>query len=111
MSTSSFLKSRKLRGAANAGAAAAALAIVIPQAGSAAAGHSGTAATTAAAQPDAATGTGFPTFAHLPADQAAHPKAPEEWWYTIGHVSSHGHKYGYEVQLTSSRLQLLLLAA
>ncbi len=39
---------------------------------------------------------------HLPADQAAHPGAPEEWWYTIGHLSSHGHEYGYEVQLTRS---------
>jgi predicted secreted hydrolase len=42
-----------------------------------------------------------PTFVHLPADQAAHPSAAEEWWYTVGHVSSHGHEYGYEVQLIS----------
>jgi predicted secreted hydrolase len=39
---------------------------------------------------------------HLPADQAAHAGATDEWWYTVGQVSSHGHGYGYEVQLTSS---------
>jgi predicted secreted hydrolase len=94
VSTSSLLKSRKLRGATIAGVAAAGLAIAIPQASSAAAGHGG-----AAAQPAA---SGFPTFVHLPADQAAHPSATNEWWYTVGHVSSRGHEYGYQVQLISS---------
>jgi predicted secreted hydrolase len=44
---------------------------------------------------------GFPTFVRLPADQAAHPGAQNEWWYTIGHLTAGGHKYGYEVQLTA----------
>jgi predicted secreted hydrolase len=46
---------------------------------------------------------------HLPADQAAHPSATDEWWYTVGHVSSHGHEYGYEVQLASSGLAELAI--
>jgi hypothetical protein len=70
---------------------------VIPQASSAAAVHGG-----AAAQPAAVTASGFPAFVHLPADQAAHPSATNEWWYTIGHLFSHGHAYSYEVQLISS---------
>ena len=94
---------RKLRVATIAGVAAAAVAIVIPQASSAAAGHP------AAATPPAASAAGFPAFVHLPADQAAHPGATEEWWYTIGHVSSHGHKYGYEVQLTNGGLAELAI--
>jgi predicted secreted hydrolase len=80
MSTSSLLKSRTLCAAA---VAAAAFTVVFPQASS-------------------ATASGFPTYVHLPADQAAHPSAAEDWWYTLGHVSSHGHEYGYEVQLISS---------
>jgi predicted secreted hydrolase len=103
--STSLLKSRKLRGATIA-VAAAALAVVIPQASSAAAGHGGTAA---ASQPAAATASGFPTFVRLPADQAAHPSATDEWWYTVGHVSSHGHEYGYEVQLASSGLAELAI--
>jgi predicted secreted hydrolase len=106
VSTSSLLRSRKLRGAAIAGAAAAVLAVVIPQAGSAAAGHGGTAA---AAPRTAATASGFPTFVHLPADQAAHPSATDEWWYTVGHLYSRGHEYGYEVQLASSGLAELAI--
>ena len=42
---------------------------------------------------------GFPAFVHLPADQAAHPDARQEWWYTIGHIQADGHKYGYQVNL------------
>ncbi len=41
----------------------------------------------------------FPTFVHLPADQAAHPDARQEWWYVIGHVEAHGHRFGYEVTI------------
>lgn len=41
----------------------------------------------------------FPTFVHLPADQAAHPNVPIEWWYTVGHVSAHGHRFGYQVTI------------
>jgi predicted secreted hydrolase len=96
MSTSSLLKSRTLRAAA---VAAAALAVVIPQASSAVADDDGTAATS---QPAAAAASAVPTFVHLPADQAAHPSATNEWWYTVGHVSSHGHEYAYEVQLISA---------
>lgn len=52
---------------------------------------------------------GFPTFVKLPADQAAHPHAEFEWWYTVGHLSAHGHEYGYEVQLVSSGLTQISL--
>ncbi|MEA2590031.1 MAG: hypothetical protein QOH66_2958 [Actinomycetota bacterium] len=97
-STPSRGKSHRLRGAAMAIAGVAALAIVIPQASSGATGHGGT----AAAQQTAASASGVPTFAHLPADQAAHPSATHEAWYTVGHVSSHGHEYGYEVTLTNN---------
>jgi predicted secreted hydrolase len=41
----------------------------------------------------------FPTFVHLPADQAAHPTAGAEWWYVIGHVDARGHRFGYEVTI------------
>jgi predicted secreted hydrolase len=82
----------------------AALAIVIPQAGSAPPGRSGTAV---ASQQTAAEASGIPTFVHLPTDQAAHPSTSFEWWYTVGHVSSHGHEYGYEVQLTKDGLTQL----
>jgi predicted secreted hydrolase len=89
---SSLLKSSRLRGVTVAGVVVAALAIVIPQAGSAPTGKSGTAA---ASQQTAAEASGIPTFVHLPTDQAAHPSTTFEWWYTVGHVSSHGHEYGY----------------
>jgi predicted secreted hydrolase len=82
------------------------VAIAIPQVSSAAARRGGTATAT---QPAAATVSAIPAFVHLPADQAAHPAATEEWWYTIGHVSSHGHKYGYEVQLTNGGLAELAI--
>ena len=98
MSTSSPVTSRRRRGASIAGAAAVALAIVIPQVSPAAAGHGGT----AAAQQTAASASSVPTFAHLPADQAAHPSATYEWWYDVGHVWAHGHEYGYEVTLANN---------
>jgi predicted secreted hydrolase len=44
-------------------------------------------------------GTAFPTFVHLPADQAAHPNAAQEWWYVVGHLNAHGHRFGYEVTI------------
>jgi predicted secreted hydrolase len=47
----------------------------------------------------ATTAPAFPTFVHLPADQAAHPNVPWEWWYMVGHVNTHGHRFGYEVQI------------
>jgi predicted secreted hydrolase len=52
---------------------------------------------------------GFPAFVHLPADQAAHPGAQNEWWYTIGHLTADGHEYGYEVQLTAQGLTQIAL--
>jgi predicted secreted hydrolase len=73
------------------GAAAAAFVLVTPPVGS---------AQQAAPRSAASTGSGAPAFVHLPADQAAHTSATDEWWYTVGHVSSRGHEYGYEVQLT-----------
>jgi predicted secreted hydrolase len=47
----------------------------------------------------ATTAPAFPTFVHLPADQAAHPNSPIEWWYTIGHLNAHGHRFGYQVTI------------
>jgi predicted secreted hydrolase len=70
---------------------------------SAAAGHGAS-----ASRPAAAVASGLPTFVYLPADQAAHPGAVFEWWYTVGQVSSRGHRYAYEVQL---RTILPLLSA
>ena len=52
---------------------------------------------------------GFPTFVKLPADQAAHPNAKGEWWYTVGHLSAGRHKYGYEVELTAGGLTQIAL--
>jgi predicted secreted hydrolase len=57
---------------------------------------------TGAARPGPAGDPGFPTFVHLPADQAAHSNVANEWWYTVGHIWAGQHEYGYEVQLTSS---------
>lgn len=47
----------------------------------------------------AAKAPAFPTFVHLPADQAAHPNTPIEWWYTVGHLDAHGHRFGYQVTI------------
>jgi hypothetical protein len=49
--------------------------------------------------PAATTAPAFPTFVDLPADQAAHPSAADEWWYVVGHLNAHGHRFGYEVQI------------
>jgi predicted secreted hydrolase len=43
----------------------------------------------------------FPAFVQLPRDQAAHPGVGVEWWYTVGHIASGRHEYGYEVQLVA----------
>jgi len=41
----------------------------------------------------------------LPADQVAHPKYGNEWWYTIGHVTAAGgREFGFEVSM--NRLSL-----
>jgi predicted secreted hydrolase len=55
-----------------------------------------------ASLPGPAAHPGFPTFVHLPADQARHPSAGNEWWYTIGHVRAGRHEYGYEIQLVAA---------
>jgi predicted secreted hydrolase len=47
----------------------------------------------------ATTAPAFPTFVHLPADQAAQPGAADEWWWVVGHVNAHGHRFGYEVMI------------
>jgi predicted secreted hydrolase len=73
---------------------------VLSDGSSSAVGNTGAASTD---QPSEASNTsGFPTFVRLPADQAAHPSAAIEWWYIAGHLSAHGHNYGFEVQLVSS---------
>ena len=63
---------------------------------------------TAKARPDPAgiskpaaapTAPAFPTFVHLPADQAAQPSAADEWWYVVGHLNADDHRFGYEVQI------------
>jgi predicted secreted hydrolase len=106
VSRSSLVTSRRVRGVAIAAVAAAALAVAIPRASSAATNHPHLAAVptnAAAAVRDASVpDPGFPTFVHLPADQAAHPSVPNESWYAIGHLSSRGHEYGYEVVVTSA---------
>src|SRR5260370_8037977 len=51
--------------------------------------------------------TTVPTFVHVPADQAAHPSAAEDWWYAVGHLVSDGHEYGYQVQLVASGISQL----
>jgi hypothetical protein len=58
----------------------------------------------------AATAPAFPTFVHLPADQAAHPNAPQEWWYVVGHLNAHGHRFGYEVQIVGGKAPQALIA-
>lgn len=44
----------------------------------------------------------FPAFVHLPADQAAHPNEPIEWWYVVGHLNANGHRFGYQVQIVNN---------
>jgi predicted secreted hydrolase len=58
----------------------------------------------------ATTAPAFPTFVHLPADQAAHPTVPWEWWYVVGHLNAHGHRFGYEVQLVGGAAPQALIA-
>lgn len=49
--------------------------------------------------PAAAATPALPDSIRLPADQAAHPDAENEWWYVVGQVEAGGHKFGYEVQI------------
>lgn len=50
-----------------------------------------------------ATAPAFPTFVHLPADQAAHPNVDQDWWYVVGHLKAHGHMFAYLVQVVDSK--------
>jgi predicted secreted hydrolase len=52
----------------------------------------------------------FPTFVSLPADQAAHPSAPNDWWYVVGHLNAHGHRFGYEVMIGGGEAPYALIA-
>lgn len=88
-------------GAVLAGAASAAVPATA-QTGSALASTGGPAAATAT--------PAFPTFVHLPADQAAHPDAPQEWWYVVGHLNARGHRFGYEVQIVGGEAPQTLIA-
>lgn len=54
--------------------------------------------------PSGATTPAFPTFVHLPADQAAHPNVDQDWWYVVGHVNAGGHRFGYLVQIVDSKV-------
>jgi predicted secreted hydrolase len=58
----------------------------------------------------ATTAPAFPTFVQLPADQAAHPNAPQEWWYVVGHLNAHGHRFGYEVTIGGGKAPQVLFA-
>src|SRR5579875_467818 len=48
------------------------------------------------AWPDAVSAVGGAPLVHLPADQAAHANARNEWWYVVGHLRSGGRTFGYE---------------
>jgi predicted secreted hydrolase len=58
----------------------------------------------------ATTAPAFPTFVHLPADQAAHPSARWEWWFVVGHLNARGHRFGYEVMIGSRQAPYALIA-
>lgn len=42
---------------------------------------------------------GSAPLVHFPADQAAHPKTHNEWWYVVGHMRSGSRTFGYEVTM------------
>jgi predicted secreted hydrolase len=83
--------------------ALATLAIGLPLASAAADRRHHTASATSS-PPGPAAKPGFPTFVQLPRDQARHQGAGVEWWYTVGHISSGRHTYGYEVQLVAGNV-------
>jgi predicted secreted hydrolase len=58
----------------------------------------------------ATTAPAFPTFVHLPADQAAQPSAAAQWWYVVGHLNARGHRFGYEVQIGDPQAPYVLIA-
>ena len=59
---------------------------------------------------DATTAPAFPTFVQLPADQAAQPSVDSEWWYVVGHLNAHGHRFGYEVMIGDPQTPYALIA-
>lgn len=65
---------------------------------------------TASETASAAAAPAFPTFVQLPADQAAHPDASQEWWYVVGHLDAPGHRFGYEVQIIAGAKPTALIA-
>ena len=83
--------------------AVAAFAVAIPLANAASTNRHSTSSAPASRIGPAAR-PAFPTFVHLPADQARHPGFSNEWWYTVGHIRAAGHRYGYEVQLSAGGL-------
>jgi predicted secreted hydrolase len=46
----------------------------------------------------------------VPTDQAAHPGVKSDWWYTVGHLSSQGHEYGYQVNLIAYGMAQVAIA-
>ncbi|MGW0061822.1 lipocalin-like domain-containing protein [Streptosporangium sandarakinum] len=63
------------------------------------------------ARPAAATAApAFPAFVRLPADQAAHPDARQEWWYLVGHVNARGHRFGYQVTIGGAGRPQVMIA-
>jgi predicted secreted hydrolase len=98
---------KKASGYGIAGAAAIATAVVVamsPAGASTRTASAVTAGTTTASATVAgpATPPAYPTFVSLPRDQAAHPGFQNEWWYVVGHLTAHGHVFGYEVQIIST---------
>jgi predicted secreted hydrolase len=105
-----MLPLRSVRGRRKAAAIAAGFALVLgmPLAAAAAPQRADPVSATTF-RPGPTTDPGFPTFVHLPADQAAHKGVTAEWWYTVGHLNAGGHKYGYEVQIVSGGLVQIAL--
>jgi predicted secreted hydrolase len=104
---------RRVRGLTALGIAVAgvvaAVSVGVPMTANAVSDHAHTTVSRLASQPGPTADPGFPTFVQLPADQAAHPNAQQEWWYTVGWIHAGGHKYGYEVQLTTHGITQIAL--
>jgi predicted secreted hydrolase len=56
-------------------------------------------ASPASAAPSRNTQKTSPPLVHLPADQAAHNAAANEWWYVVGHLRAGRRTFGFEVTL------------
>lgn len=88
----------------------AAFALAAATSASASAGASAGASVRSGTSSVVVTAPAYPTFVHLPADQAAHAGAQQEWWYVIGHLNAHGHRFGYEVQFVDGATPQLFTA-